>query len=512
MLDNPDVEYVEPVQYFYTNAIQSGATWGLDRVDQAPLPLDSTYTYFTDASDVHAYVIDTGINSRHVDFSGRIGNGIATVGSGDDCNGHGTHVAGTIGGTTYGLAKNITLHGVKVFGCEGGTTTDAIVQGINWVANNAQFPAVANMSLGGGVSTALDSATDNLINRGVVTVVAAGNDNANACNYSPARTPNAITVASSTRNDGRSSFSNYGSCVDIFAPGSSITAPWFDSATSVKTISGTSMASPHVAGAAALYLSENPSATPAQVAAALTSNATVGAISNVTGAPNKLLNVSFIGGDPVDPVTPILLDQAVAVSLEAGSDKHYSIDLNFGTYVFETSGGFGDVDLYVKQGSKASSAQFDCSSSVSGNVESCSLKGTGTYFINLVADTAVSGASLTVTKDTNTTDPICDVSDPNAGNYPAWSASTVYTSSETVSYNNLVWQAKWWNQSSAPAADGGPWALLSAAELPWEAGTVYNSGDEVNHNGRRYSARWWNRGSEPGVDSVWRDIGEASCQ
>lgn len=209
-----------------------------------------------------------------------------------DCNGHGTHVAGTVGGSTYGVAKQVRLIAVKVLNCSGSGSTTSVVNGVNWVTANAVKPAVANMSLGGGASSAIDNAVANSINSGVSYAVAAGNSSANACNYSPARTPAAITVGSTTSSDARSSFSNYGSCVDVFAPGSSILSAWRTSDTASNTISGTSMASPHVAGAAALVLSANPSWSPSQVSSYLTSNATTGKVTNPgSGSPNRLLFV-----------------------------------------------------------------------------------------------------------------------------------------------------------------------------------------------------------------------------
>ena len=293
LLADPRVAFVEEDGYVQLDATQSGATWGLDRVDQRALPLNGTYVYNSTGSGVRAYVIDSGILSSHSEFSGRMLSGYSAINDGrgtTDCNGHGTHVAGTIGGTTWGVAKGVRLVPVRVFGCSGGSANSTIIAGIDWVRQNRVLPAVANMSLGGGASSATDTATNNLINSGVVVVVAAGNDNANACNYSPARTAAAITVGSTASNDTRSSFSNYGSCLDIFAPGSSIRSAWYTSTTASNTISGTSMASPHVAGAAAKYLSTSPSASPATVRNALVNAATTNVVSGAgTGSPNRLL-------------------------------------------------------------------------------------------------------------------------------------------------------------------------------------------------------------------------------
>ncbi|MEV4710157.1 S8 family peptidase [Micromonospora sp. NPDC049374] len=290
---NPAVAYVEQDQVVTIQATQTNATWGLDRIDQRNRPLSTTYTYPNTASNVRAYIIDTGIRTSHNQFGGRATWGTNTVDSNNtDCNGHGTHVAGTVGGSTHGVAKGVRLVAVKVLNCSGGGTTTSVVNGVNWVTANAVKPAVANMSLGGGASSSIDNAVRNSIASGVSYAVAAGNSNANACNYSPARTSTAITVGSTTSTDARSSFSNYGSCVHIFAPGSSITSTWHTSNTATNTISGTSMASPHVAGAAALVLGANPSYSPAQVKSYLVNNATTGVVTSPgSGSPNRLLFV-----------------------------------------------------------------------------------------------------------------------------------------------------------------------------------------------------------------------------
>lgn len=291
---DPAVAYVEQDRVVTTQATQTNPpSWGLDRIDQRNLPLNSSYTYPNTASSVRAYIIDTGIRTTHTDFGGRATWGTNTVDTNNtDCNGHGTHVAGTVGGTSYGVAKGVRLIAVKVLNCSGSGSTTGVVSGINWVTSNAVKPAVANMSLGGGASSSIDNAVTNSVNSGVTYAVAAGNSSANACNYSPARAAAAITVGSTTSSDARSSFSNYGSCVDIFAPGSSIVSAYRTSDTASSTLSGTSMASPHVAGAAALVLGANPSYSPAQVASYLTTNATTGKVTNPgSGSPNRLLFV-----------------------------------------------------------------------------------------------------------------------------------------------------------------------------------------------------------------------------
>jgi len=274
---------------------QTGATWGLDRIDQRSLPLNGTYSYDYTGAGVTAYIIDTGIRISHNEFSGRARWGATFAGgpATDDCNGHGTHVAGTVGGTTYGVAKGVSLVAVKVLGCGGSGTTTGVVSGINWVADDASGPAVANMSLGGGASNSIDAAVNGAISAGVTFAVAAGNENANACNYSPARVPAAITVGATTSTDARASYSNIGTCLDIFAPGSGITSAWKNSNTATNTISGTSMATPHVTGAAALQLQRSPGSTPAQVRDALVNNASSLSGNMGAGSPGKLLYTKY---------------------------------------------------------------------------------------------------------------------------------------------------------------------------------------------------------------------------
>lgn len=301
------VKYVEEDGIVTANATQTGATWGLDRIDQRDMPLDGNYNYNVTGSGVTAYIIDTGIRITHAQFGGRASVGYDAVGdgqNGNDCNGHGTHVAGTVGGSTYGVAKGVQLRAVRVLNCQGSGSNSGVIAGVDWVTSNHASPAVANMSLGGGASSALDTAVSNSIASGVTYGVAAGNDNLNACNYSPARVANAITVGSTTSTDARSSFSNFGTCLDIFAPGSSITSSWNTSDTATNTISGTSMATPHVVGVAALYLQSNPAASPSAVAAAMTGGATPNKVtSSGTGSPNRLL-YSLLGGSPPPTPTP----------------------------------------------------------------------------------------------------------------------------------------------------------------------------------------------------------------
>lgn len=293
---DPRVSFVQQNQRFSVS--QDNATWGLDRADQRDLPLDTTYTAPNTGANVTAYVIDTGIDAAHSDFGGRASVGTDTVGDGQngvDCHGHGSHVGGTIAGATWGLAKEAKVVGVRVLDCAGSGTTESVVAGIDWVAANATKPAVANMSLGGPVDEALDAAVKRATDAGVTFAVAAGNSNADACTASPAREPSAITAGATDNADTRASFSNYGSCVDVFAPGVDIESVEAGSGSGSTTMSGTSMASPHVAGAAVLYLNDNPDATPADVAAALTGKATADKVQDPgTGSPNKLL---YVGAD-----------------------------------------------------------------------------------------------------------------------------------------------------------------------------------------------------------------------
>jgi aqualysin 1 len=306
--NDPQVAFIEADSRVTASDTQSPVTWGLDRIDQRNLPLSNSYTYNATGAGVTAYIIDTGIRFSHSQFGGRAVTGFDAVdgGSADDCNGHGTHVAGTVGSTTYGAAKSVRLVGVRVLNCQGSGSNSGVIAGVDWVTGNhaAGQPAVANMSLGGGANTALDNAVNNSINDGVTYAVAAGNDSVNACGSSPARVGAAITVGSSTSSDSRSSFSNYGSCLDLFAPGSSITSTWHTSNTATNTISGTSMATPHVAGVAALYLQSNPSASPSAVRNAIVSSATPGVLSGVgSGSPNLLL-YSLFGSAPPPPPPP----------------------------------------------------------------------------------------------------------------------------------------------------------------------------------------------------------------
>ncbi|MEV4662465.1 S8 family serine peptidase [Micromonospora echinofusca] len=400
---DPAVAYVEQNHTVSISGTQTNPpSWGLDRIDQRALPLNSSYTYPNTASNVHAYIIDTGIRFSHSDFGGRAVSGYDAVdgGSADDCNGHGTHVAGTVGGSAYGVAKGVQLVGVRVLNCQGSGTNAGVIAGVDWVTANAVKPAVANMSLGGGANTTLDTAVRNSINSGVSYGLAAGNDSGgNACNTSPARTAEGITVGSTTNTDARSSFSNIGTCLDIFAPGSSITSAWHTSDTSTNTISGTSMATPHVVGAAALVASANPAWTPQQVRDYLVNNATSNVVTNPgTGSPNKLLYV--VNGD-----TPPTNDFSVSVSPTSGSTAPGgSVTATVATAT--TNGSAQSVSLSASGLPSGATASFSPATVTSGGSSTLTISTSastppGTYSVT-VTGTAASGSrtatySLTVT-------------------------------------------------------------------------------------------------------------------
>jgi serine protease len=301
LLADPRVAYIQEDGWIAPSATQTAPTWGLDRIDQATLPISNSYTYENVVTRPHIYIIDTGVLANHTEFTGRMGNGTSFIADGrgtSDCNGHGTHVAGTAAGTTWGVAKNAIVHPVRIMGCSGTATFSNTIAGMDWVAANRISPAVANLSFNATqIEPALDAAATNLINSGVTLVISAGNQNVDACQFSPGRVPGAITVAASNQSDARWSQSAYGPCIDTFAPGVGIRSSWFTSTTATVVLDGTSHAAPHVAGAIARYLNIYPATTPAQMSAVLIGAATPNVVSNAgTGTPNRLLFIPEMPG------------------------------------------------------------------------------------------------------------------------------------------------------------------------------------------------------------------------
>lgn len=387
--NNPNVESIEPDQIIQLNQAspQNQVTWGLDRVDQVDRPLDTQYYFNYTGAGVTAFVIDTGIRADHLEFTGRVLAGYSVVADGNgtnDCYGHGTHVAGTLGGRTYGVAKSVNIVPVRVLNCAGGGTLSGVIAGVDWVAASLLRPAVANLSLGSSKSSAFNAAVAGAVSKGITVVVAAGNSAANACNYSPSSEPTAMTVGASTSTDARASYSNYGSCVDIFAPGSSITSAWIGSPTATNTISGTSMASPHVAGVAALALQANPQASPAAVITFLVSNATTNRLTSVgTGSPNKLA-YSLPNGEPSTD-----LKQTVAIKSLLASSKLFRT--NWQALV---TASVRDVNSGLAVANATVSGTFS-----SGSASSCITASTGSCRLSSIAlANSISGITFTVTQ------------------------------------------------------------------------------------------------------------------
>jgi subtilisin family serine protease len=399
------VKFVEEDGPVHATTTQNGATWGLDRIDQRDRPLNGTYTYTPTGAGVHAYIIDTGIRVTHTQFGTRASVAFDSIGdgqNGNDCNGHGTHVAGTVGGSTYGVAKGVTLHAVRVLDCNGDGTDSTVIAGVDWVTANRVTPAVANMSLGGGASSALDTAVQNSINAGVTYAIAAGNDyGIDACTESPGRVAAALTVGSSTSVDGKSDFSNIGTCVDLFAPGSSITSAWNTSNTATNTISGTSMATPHVTGVAALYLQNNSSASPATVADAIITTATTGHLTGIgTGSPNRLLYSPLTPGSGGSPPPAACAGGTLytgSLSFTGDFDYHPNGSYYFsgasglhkGCLVGPTSG--SDFDLYLQKWNGSTWVDVASGTSATSN-ETISYNGTAGYYRYQVYSYSSSGS------------------------------------------------------------------------------------------------------------------------
>ncbi len=473
---DPRVAYVEADRTVSISTTQTNATWGLDRIDQRARPLSTTYTYFNTGAGVRAYIIDTGIRFSHSQFGGRATSGFDAIdgGSADDCNGHGTHVAGTVGGSTYGVAKSVSLIGVRVLGCNGSGSTSGVIAGVNWVAANHSTPAVANMSLGGGASTALDDAVRSAIASGVTFAIAAGNSNANACNSSPARVAQALTVGSTTNTDARSSFSNFGVCLDLFAPGSSITSAWSTSNTATNTISGTSMAAPHVAGVAALYLAVNPSASPSAVHAAVVNNATANKVTGAgSGSPNRLL-YSLFGATPPTDLPPTAAFTYTCSGL---------------TCTFNGSGSTDDVGI------TSYSWNFGDSQTGSGAVVSHTYGASGTFTVVLtVADTASQTDAESKSVSVSSSGAPCTSCTEYAGSLSGTGASQ-YQPNGTYYFSSVSGTHRGWLQGPANADfdlhlqkwNGFWWVTVAVSESVTSTEQIAYTGTSGYYRWRVYS-------------------------
>ena len=461
---NPNVDYVEPDGIATKNQQSNPPSWGLDRIDQRALPLNQTYNYQNNGAGVRVYIIDTGIRFDHQEFNNRASSGwdfVDNDANAYDCDGHGTHVAGTIGGTNVGVAKGVTLIAVRVLNCRGSGSWSGVIAGVDWVTATTFRPAVANMSLGGGYYAPLNTAVANSIAAGVVYAVAAGNENQNACSYSPASTPTALTVGATTSGDVRSSFSNYGSCVDIFAPGSSIYSSTMTGTNTYASWSGTSMACPHVAGVAALYLGANPTATTAQVETAIKSNATSNVLSSIgTNSPNSLLYSLILGPPPPAPDAPTNLAVTNATNTSIALEwVHNSIN----TTSFSIQRASGSNGLWSTIGTVLPTVK---------TFTNTGLAPANTYFYRVIAynGSTPSLPSNTIsgtTTNTTTNVDIAGVSGFRTGNTNAWYGNIVVTVRDAANalVSGVTVTVTYGNSSKTGVTDGNGVVTITTSKL-----------------------------------------------